>query len=81
MKTVKGKDWKTGGGTDMETEEIENHEMNVTVTDIVPRDQIVDRINTYLSDELLNVGKDDYCYIRFVGNHLEIGRAKILLVK
>jgi hypothetical protein len=74
-------------GMDMKTEEIENHEIdeideiNETITDIVPRNQIVDRLNTYLSDELLNIGKDDYCYIRIVGNHLEIGRAKIFMVK
>ena len=58
----------------MVTEENDTSEMNVTITDIVTRDQIVDRINAYLSDEILNVGKDDYCYIRIVGNHLEIGR-------
>ena len=68
----------------MKTEEIENHEMNElneTITDIVPRDQIIERINSYLSDEPLYMGKDDYCYIRIVGNHLEIGRAKISLVE
>jgi hypothetical protein len=66
---------------DMETEEIENHEMKETFTDIVPRDQIVDRLNLYLSDEPLYIGKDDYCYIKLVGNHLEIGRAKIFLME
>jgi hypothetical protein len=68
----------------MKTEEIENHEIsevNETFTDIVPRDQIIERINSYLSDEPLYIGKDDYCYIRIVGNHLEIGRAKISLVE
>ena len=65
----------------MKTEVIENHEMNETFTDIVPRDNIVERISSYLSDEPLNIGKDDYCYIRIVGNHLEIGRAKIILVE
>ncbi|VVB59881.1 Uncharacterised protein [uncultured archaeon] len=68
----------------MKTEEIENHEINEineTITDIVPRDQIIERINSYLSDEPLYIGKDDYCYIRIVGNHLEIGRAKISLVE
>jgi hypothetical protein len=72
----------------MKTEEIENdeinetnHEMNETVTDIVTRDNIAERINSYLSDEPLFIGKDDYCYIRIVGNHLEIGRAKITLVE
>jgi hypothetical protein len=65
----------------MKTEMIENPEMNEAITDIVPRDHIVERINSYLSDEPLNVGKDDYCYVRIVGNHLEIGRAKIILVE
>ena len=65
----------------MKTEMIENPEMNEAITDIVPRDHIVERINSYLGDEPLNVGKDDYCYVRIVGNHLEIGRAKIILVE
>jgi hypothetical protein len=66
---------------DMKTEETENQEMNVSITDVVPRDQIVDRINAYLSDEILKIGKNDYCYIRIVGNHLEIGRVKIYMMK
>ena len=65
----------------MKTEEIENPEINETITDIVPRENLADRINSYLSNELLKIGKDDYCYIRIVGNHLEIGRAKIFMVK
>jgi len=65
----------------MKTEVIENHEMNETVTDLVTRDQLISRLNTYLNDEPLNIGKDDYCYIRIVRNHLEIGRAKIVLVE
>lgn len=63
----------------MKTEQIENHEIKETITDFGPRDNIVDRITSYLNDEPLNIGKDDYCYIRVVGNHLEIGRAKIVL--
>ena len=65
----------------MKTEMIENPEMNEAITDIVPRDHIIERINSYLSGQPLNVGKDDYCYVRIVGNHLEIGRAKIILVE
>jgi len=73
----------------MKTEKNENDEMNETstfigprdFTDIGPRDNIVERINSYLNDEPLNMGKDDYCYIKIVGNHLEIGRAKIDLVE
>ena len=65
----------------MKTEMIENPEMNEAITDTVPRDHIIERINSYLSDQPLNLGKDDYCYVRIVGNHLEIGRAKIILVE
>ena len=63
----------------MKTEVIENHEMNETITDLVTRDQLIDRLHTYLSDEPLNIGKGEYCYVKIVGNHLEIGRAKIIL--
>jgi hypothetical protein len=63
---------------DMKTERIENHEMSETV-DVFPSKVIVEKINSYLCDKTLNIGKDDYCYIRIVRNHLEIGRAKIVL--
>jgi hypothetical protein len=63
----------------MKTEVIETREMNNNFTDLVTRDQIIDRLNAYLSDEPLNIGKDDYCYVKIVRNHLEIGRAKIIL--
>jgi len=65
---------------DMKTEEI-TYEINGTITDIVTGENVLERINSYLNDEPLNIGKDDYCYIRIVGNHLEIGRAKIDLVE
>jgi hypothetical protein len=69
--------------TDMD----ENHEMwkdtteHITqgTTDLIKRDQVLDRITAYLSDAPLNIGRNDYCYVRIVGNHLEIGRAKIVL--
>jgi hypothetical protein len=48
-------------------------------TDLIKRDQLLDKITDYLSDEPLNLGKGDYCYVKIVGNHLEIGRAKIQL--
>jgi hypothetical protein len=65
----------------------ENHEMlketidHITqgTTDLLKRDQVLDRITAYLSDAPLNIGRNDYCYVRIVGNHLEIGRAKIVL--
>jgi hypothetical protein len=64
---------------DMKTDVIETHEMKRGTTDLVSCDQIIDRIYYYLSHEPLNIGKNDYCYIKIVGNHLEIGRAKIIL--
>jgi hypothetical protein len=63
----------------MKTDMIENREMNKDVTDLVTRDQLFDRLNAYLSDEPLNIGHGEYCYVKIVGNHLEIGRAKIVL--
>jgi late competence protein required for DNA uptake (superfamily II DNA/RNA helicase) len=47
-------------------------------TDIVTRDMLIDRINSYLGEEPLNMGEGDFCYIRIIGNHLEIGRAKVV---
>jgi hypothetical protein len=69
--------------TDMD----ENHEMwkdtteHITqgTTDLIKRDQVLDRITAYLSDAPLNIGRNDYCYVKVVKNHLEIGRAKIVL--
>jgi len=84
---MEGKDMKTEEIENHEiadkyrTEVIENHEMNGTITDIITGDNVLERINSYLSSEPLNIRKDDYCYIRIVGNHLEIGRAKIDLVE
>jgi len=63
----------------MKTDMLEEREMNEGVTDLVTRDQLIDRLHTYLSDEPLNIGKGEYCYVKIVGNHLEIGRAKIIL--
>jgi hypothetical protein len=48
-------------------------------TDLIKRDQVLDQITAYLSDAPLNIGKDEYCYVKIVKNHLEIGRAKIVL--
>ena len=66
-------------GEDMKTEVLEKQEVNQTFTDLVPRDDLVERINLYLGEEGLNLEKNDYCYIKIVGNHLEVGRAKIIL--
>jgi hypothetical protein len=63
----------------IKTEKTEVIELNKGITDIVTHDQLLDRLNTYLSDEPLNIGKDEYCYVKIVRNHLEIGRVKIIL--
>lgn len=63
----------------MKTQEIENQEMNELITDIGPRDSIIEKIQIYLTEEPLNIRKDEYCYMKIVGNHLEVGRAKIVL--
>lgn len=64
---------------DMKPELSGNNEMRQTITDIIPRESIIQKIDLYLNDEGLNIRKDEYCYIKIVGNHLEIGRAKIVL--
>jgi hypothetical protein len=66
---------------DTKTELIENNVMNESVTDIVLGDHIVEKMNSYLSHESLNIGRNDHCYVRVVRNHLEFGRAKIVLVE
>ena len=61
------------------TEMMEDIEIDKGVTDLVKCDKVLNRINAYLSAPPLNIEKDDYCYVRVVRNHLEIGRAKIEL--
>jgi hypothetical protein len=63
----------------METEVLEKQEMNQTFTDLLTRDDVAKKINSYLMNKPLNIGKDEYCYIRLIGNHLEVGRARIIL--
>ena len=53
--------------------------LSTSDTDIVTRDMLLDSINSFLGDDPLNLKDDDYCYIRIVGNHLEIGRAKVVM--
>lgn len=48
-------------------------------TGIVTRDMLIESINTYLEEDPLNIKDGDFCYIRIVGNHLEIGRAKVVM--
>lgn len=57
----------------------QSNEINSNFTDIVPRDHIIQRIETYLGEDGVKIAYDDYCYIKIVGNHLEIGRARIIL--
>ena len=63
----------------IKTATIENVKMNEGVTDLVPSDQMFNRIDAYLHEAPVNIEKGDYCYVKIVGNHLEIGRAKIVL--
>jgi hypothetical protein len=63
----------------IKTEKTEDIELNKGITDLVTHDQFLERLNRYLGDEPLNIGNKDYCYVKIVSNHLEIGRAKIQL--
>jgi hypothetical protein len=61
------------------TEKTENIELNKSITNLVTHNRLLERLNTYLNDEPLNIGNKDYCYVKIVKNHLEIGHAKIQL--
>ena len=56
----------------MKTEGIKKHQ-------IVTRDALDDRINSLTGHDGLNIGDGEYCYIKLVGNHLVVGRAKIVM--
>ena len=47
--------------------------------EILTRDMLDDRIYSLIGDEGLNIGNDEFCYIKIVGNHLMVGRARIIL--
>ncbi len=47
--------------------------------EILPLDMVEERLNSLTGDEGLNIGDDEYCYVKVVGNHLVVGRAKIVL--
>ena len=47
--------------------------------EILTRDMLDDRIYSLIGDEGLNIGDDEFCYIKIVGNHLVVGRARIIL--
>jgi len=47
--------------------------------EILTRDMLDERLNSLAGAEGLNIGDDEYCYIKIVGNHLVVGRARIVL--
>jgi hypothetical protein len=47
--------------------------------EIITRDLLNDRINSLMGKEGLNIDNGEYYYIKTVGNHLVVGRAKIIL--
>ena len=51
----------------------------VKKNEIITRDMLNDRINTLMGNEGLNIADGEYFYIKTVGNHLVVGRAKIIL--
>jgi hypothetical protein len=63
----------------VKTDMFDTHEMGKDTTELLSRDQMVDRMYSMLTQPPLNMGKNDYCYVRIVGNHIEIGRAKIVI--
>jgi len=63
----------------VKTDMFDTLEIGEDTTELLSRDQMVDRIHSMLTQPPLNMGKNDYCYVRIVGNHLEIGRAKIVI--
>jgi hypothetical protein len=63
----------------VKTDMFDTLEMGKDTTELLSRDQMVDKIQSMLTQPPLNMGKNDYCFVRIVGNHLEIGRAKIVI--
>ncbi len=47
--------------------------------EILPLDMVEERLYSLTGNEGLNIGDDEYCYVKVVGNHLVVGRAKIVL--
>ena len=60
-------------------EDINTPKKNETMIEVTTRDEVLERINHYLGNKALNIDNDDYCYVKCVGYHLEIGRARIVL--
>jgi hypothetical protein len=59
-------------GMQMKTQGIKKNE-------IMTRDMLDDRIYSLIGNEGLDIGDDEFCYIKLVRNHLVVGRAKIIL--
>ncbi len=47
--------------------------------EIVTREMLSDRISSLMGEEGLNIADGEYYYIKTVGNHIVVGRAKIVL--
>jgi hypothetical protein len=59
--------------------ELKQNGPNKSYIDVVLRDHVARKLESYLSEKGLNIKKNEYCYTKIVGNHLEIGRAKRIL--
>jgi hypothetical protein len=47
--------------------------------EIIVREMVNDRVNQLIGEEGLNIDNGEYYYVKTVGNHLVVGRAKIIL--
>jgi hypothetical protein len=47
--------------------------------EIITRDMLSERISSMMSEEGLNIADGEYFYIKTVGNHIVVGRAKIII--
>jgi hypothetical protein len=47
--------------------------------EIITREMLSDRVNQLIGEEGLNIDNGEYYYVKTVGNHLVVGRAKIIL--
>jgi len=47
--------------------------------EIITREMLSERISSLMGEEGLNIADGEYFYIKTVGNHIVVGRAKIIL--
>ena len=47
--------------------------------EIITREMLNDKITQLIGEEGLNIENGEYYYVKNVGNHLVVGRAKIIL--